>query len=390
MNAGCNLELEKGLELKNLVFFIGSIEYAGTERQLIELANGLSKKEFKVTIITLLKSDPLILSKEVNSEIDVIPLLNRCSLKYLDFLFPVFWFFKFRKLLKKNESVILYSMLELTNFIALLVSLSLSNCKLVWGVRSTGIGGSLKVKIPFLFCKYVSGMIENVIANSNKVMQFHIDKGFKCKNWTVINNGVDTDEYKYEPEQGKSWRKKIGVADEVIIIGLVARIHPLKAHDVFLKAASIYCQHDNNIKLICVGEGADKELEKLQSLSMSLGLENNVTWLGKQENMVEIYNAIDVLTLTSKSEGFPNVIIEGMSCGNPCVSTDVSDVKEIISIFGKVVPIGSPSELASAWSSVVSDYKSGNYDSSEIRNYIIGKYSKRKMINATQMTLNNI
>jgi glycosyltransferase involved in cell wall biosynthesis len=375
---------------KDVVLFIGSIEYAGTERQLVKLANGLNAEGVKVSIVTLLASNSTIVSRDVNKDICVIPLLRQSSLRYLDILFPFIWLSRFIKIIKERDAVIIYSMLELTNFIAFIVNAFISKSKLVWGVRSTGIGDSLKVTIPFVFCKYVSGMVVNAIANSNEVMQFHIDKGFKCKNWTVINNGVNTDEYKYEPKLGKSWREKIGIADEVVIIGLVARVHPLKAHDVFLKAASIYCQHHNNIKFICVGEAADKELEELQNLSISLGLENKVIWIGKQENMVEIYNAIDVLTLTSKSEGFPNVLIEGMSCGVPCVSTDVSDVKEIISVFGKVVPIDSPDELASAWSSVVSDYKSGNYDPSEIRNYIIDRYSERKMIKTTQMTLNSI
>ncbi len=76
------------------------------------------------------------------------------------------------------------------------------------------------------------------------------------------------------------------------------------------------------------------------------GLNDQVMLLGVRSDMENIYPAFDVLALSSAyGEGFPNVLIEAMACGVPCVATDVGDSRAIVADTGVVVPPGDSEAL---------------------------------------------
>lgn len=69
---------------------------------------------------------------------------------------------------------------------------------------------------------------------------------------------------------------------------------------------------------------------------------------GEVSDMDRFYQSIDVLVLSSRTEGFPNVIAEAMSYGKPVVTTDVGDAADIVGPAGFIVPAGDPRTLARA------------------------------------------
>ena len=69
---------------------------------------------------------------------------------------------------------------------------------------------------------------------------------------------------------------------------------------------------------------------------------DRIIFLGEQSNVNDIMTSFDMLCLSSKAEGFPNVIGEAMSSGLPCITTDAGDSKEIVGETGWVVPINNP------------------------------------------------
>ena len=85
-----------------------------------------------------------------------------------------------------------------------------------------------------------------------------------------------------------------------------------------------------NSILIIVGTGPQSQ--SLANLAKQLGIDSKVRFLGELtlENLPEVYNLADVFALPSLSEGSPSVVREALACGIPLVSTNVGDVKEII------------------------------------------------------------
>ena len=193
----------------------------------------------------------------------------------------------------------------------------------------------------------LSGLSDLVIADSHAGWRDAIRAGFPSSKTVVISNGVDTDTFRINRAAGRGFRHEHGIGDHDILVGHVGRFHPDKDHETFLQMA-VHLSNRQDAKFICIGEGPADYTKKLVELANSFGLSGRLIWSPSQVSMTRVYNALDVLCLTSRSEGLPNVVCEAASCGVPCVATDVGDVKLFIGNLGSVVPASDSEALARA------------------------------------------
>lgn len=131
----------------------------------------------------------------------------------------------------------------------------------------------------------------------------------------------------------------------------VGRIDPVKDLETLLLAFSIVQEQLPEARLRIFGSpphGRESYLRKCQALAAELGLAEAATFEGRVGQIRDAYNAGHVVVLCSVSEGFPYTLIEAMTCGRPCVATDVGGVTEALGEAGLVVPPRSPAELAAA------------------------------------------
>ena len=84
-----------------------------------------------------------------------------------------------------------------------------------------------------------------------------------------------------------------------------------------------------------------------------LGLTDSVTFLGERSDVESFYAALDIASLSSYGEGFPNVIGEAMACCIPCVVTDVGDCRRVVGKTGIVVPAKDPEALRNGWNRLI-------------------------------------
>jgi glycosyltransferase involved in cell wall biosynthesis len=89
--------------------------------------------------------------------------------------------------------------------------------------------------------------------------------------------------------------------------------------------------------------------QELANLIARHGLADRCHLLGRRDDLSALTPALDLATLTSLSEGFPNVLGEALACGVPCVATDVGDSGVLLDEAGEVVPCGDPQALVAAW-----------------------------------------
>lgn len=132
-------------------------------------------------------------------------------------------------------------------------------------------------------------------------------------------------------------------------VGFAARYHPTKDFPLFLKTVHNIHASDPTVRFVACGEGTSGDNPQLTRLMENEGVApGEIEWLGPQRDMASFYNSLDLLVMTSRSEGFGMVLAEALSHGVPCVSTDVGAANEIIAEFGRVVPVGDAIAMSDA------------------------------------------
>jgi glycosyltransferase involved in cell wall biosynthesis len=110
-------------------------------------------------------------------------------------------------------------------------------------------------------------------------------------------------------------------------------------------------RQDRPVRLAIIGEANEKQTARLRGLAAELGVQEDFSLLGYQRNPLPYMTRAAVLVLSSRYEGFPNVLLEAMACGTPVVSTDCpSGPSEILDggAYGALVPVGDDVALAAA------------------------------------------
>jgi glycosyltransferase involved in cell wall biosynthesis len=127
------------------------------------------------------------------------------------------------------------------------------------------------------------------------------------------------------------------------------RLTQQKDFDTLLRAFSLVMVKIPSVKLILLGEG--EELTHLEQLSQKLGIQDSIEFIGFTNNPFSYMANSSVFVLSSRWEGFGNVLVEAMACGCPVISTDCpSGPSEILDRgkYGRLVPVGDPKALAEA------------------------------------------
>jgi glycosyltransferase involved in cell wall biosynthesis len=182
----------------------------------------------------------------------------------------------------------------------------------------------------------------------------HRDFGYQTEKTLVVPNGFDTELFAPSMEARSDVRLELGVAENTILIGLVGRYNPMKDHANFLRAAALLLKSHPDVHFVLSGRGVAWENQALTKLVRVLVLAERVHLLGERHDMPRLAAALDIASSSSAfDEGFPNVVGEAMSCGVPCVVTDVGDSAWVVGKTGRVVPPRDWEALCAAWRELV-------------------------------------
>jgi glycosyltransferase involved in cell wall biosynthesis len=192
---------------------------------------------------------------------------------------------------------------------------------------------------------WLSRFANRVIYVAQAAKVGHEQAGY-AKGGVVLPNGLDVGLYRPDHVARAAARVLLKVADDELLIGMIGRFHPSKNHVGFLSAAAILAARHVRLKFVLIGQGVTDDNPAFASLLSNPSLRDRVFMLGARADVPQLLPALDLYVLSSIQEALPNVVAEAMSCGVPCVVTDVGDAAWMVGVTGWVAPTGQYAMLA--------------------------------------------
>ena len=328
-----------------IAFLIRALNVGGAQSQLVLLAQELRKRGHEVSVIAFY--DGIHKQALLTAGVAVHLLHKRGRWD----VFGSLW--RTVRFVRSESPDVLHGYLAVCNLLTGVVRVFSPQTRSVWGVRTANLKLEyydwLARRLSYLETRLM-GLASLVIVNSHAGQRQLLAEGVAEGKIAVISNGIDTHYFQPDSRARAKTRAQWNVTDDEILIGIVGRLDPVKEHGVFLIAAQQFSQICPQARFICVGDSTQQGYrESLDQLAAALDIQQRVIWTGAQYDMLGVYNALDILTNASSSEGFSNVIGEAMACGTPCVVTDVGDSAFIVGSTNIVIPPNDVAALVQGW-----------------------------------------
>lgn len=172
--------------------------------------------------------------------------------------------------------------------------------------------------------------IEYHISVSSNLKELLKERGFNPQHLYTVNNGIPFDT-KIPVCTRKEFfaRFNISFPENCVLIGIMARLHPVKDHETFLRAAAEVIKKNPDTRFLIAGPGDDL-MPHLKQFADKLGIAPFVHFTGMVDRPYDFFQVIDINVLTSISEGFPYVVLEGARFSKVIVSTRVGGLGDLI------------------------------------------------------------
>ena len=368
-----------------IAFLTRSLELGGAERQLCLLARGLLRRGHQVSVLVFYGGGPL----QAELQAAGVPVIDLGKAGRWDLL-GFAW--RLRTWLRQERPQVLHSFLDTPNLLAAWLGPLCPGLKVAWGVRAS----DMDLTRYGWFARLSHGLLgfsargaAAVIVNSRSGAALLKSQGLPAAKLKVIANGIDVRRFQPDAEAGARVRQAWAVAAGAPLLGLVARLDPMKDHATFLKAAALILAERPQARFVCVGGGPADLAQALRAQARGMGLEPALIWAGARRDMPAVMNALDVCLLSSAfGEGFPNVLGEAMACAKPCLATDVGDAAWLLGRPDLVASPGDAAGLARRGLDILAlTAEERQRLGQELRQRVTGEFSLERMLDVSEKAL---
>jgi glycosyltransferase involved in cell wall biosynthesis len=326
-----------------ILHIITDLNVGGAEANLIKLLATIDRQSFDHEVITLRGSGVL------QPKIEALGIPVYALGMSPKFPNPLTLFRLSHDIRRSNPDIVLTWMFHANLVGGIAARLAGSNM-IIWGIRNVDSAGlktatRLIIRLNALLSHFIPNWI---VCVAETVRTTFVDMGYAAHKMKVIPNGFDLSLYKPDPEKYAAFRMQFSLPASTLLVGIVARYHPVKDFHTFIKTASQIRAKKEDVHFVMIGNGVDSSNAELQNWIAEEGLQDRVNLLGQRSDVPALLPALDLLISSSIGEGFSQVLGEAMACGVPCAVTNVGDSACIVGDTGRVVEPGQPEALAAA------------------------------------------
>ncbi|GMV99210.1 MAG: glycosyl transferase [Candidatus Hydrogenedentota bacterium] len=225
-------------------------------------------------------------------------------------------------------------------------------------------------------------LADAIVANSNAVREFACEQeGLDPAAVRVIYNGIDADAF-VSSAMPTMVRERFDLPHEPIIVGMVANFSPAKDHELFVQAAEHLLSQRDNLHFLMAGAGPYRKevLTRIRNSKWS----SRFSRVSTIQEIADLYRIMSVCVLTSKTEGFPNTVLEAMAANRPVVAAAVGGIPEQIEdgITGRLIRDRRPESFAEAIAHLIEHPQEAEAMGQRAGESVRARFSVESMVNS--------
>jgi glycosyltransferase involved in cell wall biosynthesis len=319
------------------------MQVGGTELNALRTAERLDRRRFSISVVCIRDSGPLMARyKDAGIPVHTFPMRSLLGLEAMQQAVRLVRHFR------RERADVVHSHDAYTSVYGTLCA------------RLAGVPGVIASRRSW-YSPHLQGRIlranrmayrfaHRVLANSPSVSRLvETESGVPASRIVMIPNFLDPQAFEpISPGDRRRMLDEMGVPEGAFVVGIVARLSPVKDHATLLRAIASLREQIPALHCVLIGEGSERSA--IEALADSLGIRDIVHLGGERTQPPNLHGLFDVSVLCSTSEAFPNSVLEAMAASRPVVATDVGGTPDAIrqGTTGLLVRPSDPSRLADA------------------------------------------
>lgn len=333
-----------------ILHLISGGDTGGAKTHVLSLIKELSKTE-DVKIVCFIEDEFYDDGKAIGIDIEIYKQNSRFDISVIN---------RLEKLIKDGKYEIVHCHGARANFIAMFLrkKISIPMITTIHSDYKLDFKDNVYKKIVFTTLNtYALKRFNYYIAVSRNFREMLIERNFNPKNIFTVYNGINLEE-KNEMLTKQDFLSKYNInIQNQKIVGIVSRLDSNKNVELLVKAAISLFKERDDIRFLIAGEGI--ESEKLKTIVKENNVSDKIKFLGHIRDTESFYEIMDINVLTSNSESFPYVILEGAKHKKMIISTNVGGISDLVEdgINGYLIDVGNQKQLESAIVNAIEDEK---------------------------------
>ena len=306
-------------KVHNVLIFDNELGMGGLEKKLYDFVAGIDRSHFNVKVCCLKDGGYF---KKAFEDLGTPVYDNLLTHKY-----DVFAYRKLLRIIEAEQIDVIYTFAHANTLIfSTMARMSRRVKGLIVSFHATGTASGGRMLHGYQ--RRLLRRADSILAVAHAHKEYLSGReGLNPSQITVIHNGVDAKRY-HPGEKDDALRESLGIRPGERVLMTIASLKPLKRIDLLIAAAAPVMNDHDDVRLLIVGDGPD--YEDLADHANRLGIGDRVIFAGIRMDVDAVLRQADLFVLSSRTEAFPNVVLEAMASGLPVVTTDVGSVREIV------------------------------------------------------------